>query len=267
MKSPFPGMDPYLESPLQWRGFHAFVMTSLAATLNPDLPPGFIAKVEERCYLVPPQRDIYPDVAIKGQPSPEQPRGGTAVLERAAAAEPTGVLRFLVEERRERFIEILDLSGTGMVITVIELLSPANKAPGDHGRDAYLRKRNDLLVTDTSLMEIDLLRGGAHTIAVSAERLQPFGAWDYVACLHRGARPAEYAFWLNRVRNPLPLVQVPLTEAYPDVILNLQAVFDRAYEDGAFHRALDYRAEPEPPLAPEDAAWADALLREKELRP
>jgi hypothetical protein len=38
--------------------------------------------------------------------------------------------------------------------------------------------------------------------------------------------------------------------------LDLGRVFERTYITGAFHRLLNYTGEPDPPLAPEDAAWA-----------
>jgi hypothetical protein len=38
------------------------------------------------------------------------------------------------------------------------------------------------------------------------------------------------------------------------------------YEAGPYSRRVDYRREAVPPLEGEDAAWADALLREKGLR-
>jgi hypothetical protein len=52
----------------------------------------------------------------------------------------------------------------------------------------------------------------------------------------------------------------------PDVVLDMQAVFDRNYEEGAYAEQIDYTQEPVPPLTGEDAAWADALLRERGLR-
>lgn len=71
---------------------------------------------------------------------------------------------------------------------------------------------------------------------------------------------------LFTVRQRLPRVRVPLTGDDPDVVLDLQAVFDRCYDAAAYARSLDYRQPPVPPLRPADAEWADALLREKGLR-
>jgi hypothetical protein len=36
---------------------------------------------------------------------------------------------------------------------------------------------------------------------------------------------------------------------------------DRAYLNGAYFRTINYRFDPIPPLSPDDAAWADQLLK------
>ncbi len=91
--------------------------------------------------------------------------------------------------------------------------------------------------------------------------------WNYIVCLHRGARPFEYAVWLNALRNRLPRVEVPLAEGDPSVILDLQAVLNLSYDAGAYDRQILYTEEADPPLTGDDALWADALLRERGLRP
>ena len=48
---------------------------------------------------------------------------------------------------------------TQEVVTIVEVLSPANKRAG-RGRDAYLQKRERVLGSSTHLVEIDLLRTG-----------------------------------------------------------------------------------------------------------
>jgi hypothetical protein len=59
---------------------------------------------------------------------------------------------------------------------------------------------------------------------------------------------------------------VPLDADVPEVILNLQTILDRVYDEGAYRRKIDYSRPPLPPLGEEDAAWAEALLREKGCR-
>lgn len=273
MPSPFPGMDPYLESPVHWRGFHHLFITTMTQALNAGLPPGFAANIDERVYLVRPERALYPDIALLERhdappPTPRTKGGGaaTAVLD---ATDAPFLLTIFPDEMRESFIEVRTVGGEEeQVVTVIELLSPANKAPGSEGRDPYVRKQEQLLRSDVSLLEIDLLRSGAHTIAVPRGTLQAeFGTWDYLICLHRGGQRWDFEVWRSTVRARLPrCVRVPLTGEHPDVILDLQAAFDHAYDAGPYKRRVDYRKEPDPPLSPEDAAWLDALLREKEVR-
>jgi hypothetical protein len=60
---------------------------------------------------------------------------------------------------------------------------------------------------------------------------------------------------------------IPLAEGDPSVVLDLQAVFNLSYDAGAYDRLVDYAQEADPPLQGDDALWADALLRERGLRP
>ena len=68
------------------------------------------------------------------------------------------------------------------------------------------------------------------------------------------------------VREPLPAIPILLRAGEPEPTIDLQAVRQDVYDRGAFDLQIDYRQEPVPPLAPDDAAWADALLREKGVR-
>ena len=78
---------------------------------------------------------------------------------------------------------------------------------------------------------------------------------------------SEFDVWLSGVRTWLPRVLVPLTPDEADIPLDLQAAFERPIEVGGYAETLDYSGPPTPPLAPEDADWADALLREARLKP
>jgi len=260
-------MDPYLERPRFWRGFHNGLVFATQAALNAVLPAGFAANYEERVLILPPERPVYPDVIAVERPSDASVRagaGGIAVLEASA---PHGVLIAHPEEVHEGFIEIRAADDWERIVTIIEFLSPTNKAAGSEGREEYLQKQKEVLESDTHLLEIDLLRGGLHTVSAPLEGLRQRGRWDYLVCLHRSTRRYHYEYWFNTIREPLPPVRVPLTGDFPDVALDLQAIFNQAYDAGPYRRMVDYRQEPPIPLEGEDAAWMDARLREKGLRP
>lgn len=249
MPSPFPGMDPYLEDRGLWRGVHHRLIAALAAALNAALPRDFVARIDVRLYV------------------PEPERWEVVKVEASADVDAHVLLRGFPEEVREAFIEIIAVNEPGRVVTAIELLSPANKAPG-LGREEYRRKQRDVLASETHLLEIDLLRGGEHTVAVPEQALRALhGPWDYLICLHRAGHKGQYEVWPRPLRQRLPRVLVPLTEGHAGVALDLQAALDRVYDGGAFDRSVDYRSDPDPPLSADDAASADALLRGKGLRP
>jgi hypothetical protein len=141
------------------------------------------------------------------------------------------------------------------VVTVIEVLSPANKRPGSDGRRQYLEKREEVLLSPASLIELDLLRGG--------ERLPmaaPLPAGDYYAIIARGWRPRRADVYAWSLRQPLPTIPVPLAGEDPDVPLDLQAAFATLYDRAVYAVSLDYRHVIEPPLAEADAAWAQEVL-------
>ena len=65
MRSPFPGMDPYLEQ--FWRDVHHRLITYLSDVIQKQLPGDLRARVGERVYVEPEEgngRRIIPDVRI-----------------------------------------------------------------------------------------------------------------------------------------------------------------------------------------------------------
>ncbi len=265
MPSPFPGMNPYLEKPNFWGDFHNSLIYAMRATLNRMLPSTYFAAIEERIYILPDEKYTYIyDVGVTNplNPGAISVRGGAALAELDA---PFRVGQYL-EEIRESYLEIRSDKECGPIVTAVELLSPTNKDERP-GRESYLNKQADLLNSATHFIEIDLLRAGMHTVAVPLELLPKKVAYDYLICLHRAGRGDSFDIWPNRLRNRLPRIAIPLDAGVPDVVLDLQAVLNYCYEESGYDYGMDYQSEIVPPLSPEDAAWADALLREKGLRP
>ena len=74
-------------------------------------------------------------------------------------------------------MEIRDPTRGHKLITLIEILSPSNKRSGPD-REAYAGKQREVLESDASLIELDLLRGGRRVLtdlplAAMIERLKP----------------------------------------------------------------------------------------------
>lgn len=258
-------MDPYLEDPPRWGGVHTGMILHIAEFLNRVLPAGYAAEPGERLWVVRPERNIYPDVAVVEPPRlPARPSAVAAGA--TATVDPPWVITVERYEMREPFLNITAVNDPGRIITAVEVLSPSNKRLGSEGRNLYLKKQEEVLQSVTHLLEIDLLRAGAHTVAAPRALLAERGAWDYAVCLHRAASAGRFEVWPFTVRDRMPRVAVPLAEGEPDVVLDLQAVFDGVYDAGPYPRRVDYRRDPPLALNLADAEWVDALLRSKGMR-
>ena len=253
----FPGMDPYLEDPRLWPGVHSRVVVYFADQLQLRLGPRYVAAVEERVFLEGPDREVVPDVWIRKTRDAEE--GGVV-----AVAEIDAPTRVHVEglEAHESYIEILDLQSGKRVVTVIEVVSPANKFPGK-GRQSYEEKQHEGLQSATHLVEIDLLRAGQHVVAVPEWRIRGGQPYDYLVCVNRAQGLRDwYELYPRRLRERLPRIGVPLAGDDPDVPLDVQAAIAQVYDAGSYLRRIDYGCPCRPPLCEEDQAWAHELLRQ-----
>ncbi len=240
MSNRFPGMNPYLEDPFHWQGFHNLLIAEISKSLNAVLPAGYRAVIEQRLAILPEDQVRRADLALIRRPMPSSlgQSGGAAVKERGM---PDGKVGALSEEIYDWYVEVrTGRRPDNRVVTVIELLSPTNKASGTEGRRDYQHKQQELLHSDTHLMEIDLLRHGAHTVMAPLQRLPPRDTWDYIICLHRATERYQWYYWLNRLTEPLPEIRVPLLQDDPDVFLDLQAVFQESYVEGRFEDDIDF---------------------------
>ena len=254
MPSPFPGMNPYLERPAMWPDFHASFIPRLRGLLVPQVRPRYTVRVHEHVsfHEMPdgPWRGAgVPDVSVSERPGPARPPGG----EPAATATVPVTVRLPaihVEEYRSASLEVLDRQGE-RVVTVLELLGPANKyASAD--RDAYLVKRARFLDLGVNFVELDLLRGGPRT----TPDLPPC---DYCATVVRAAEAPTAHVWPWRLADPMPLVPVPLRPGEPEPTLDLKAALDAVYDEAGYEDTL-YRGSPEPALTAEQAAWAAGFV-------
>lgn len=169
------------------------------------------------------------------------------------------------EPIRQGFIEIIDIKSGRRVVTVIEILSPANKVAGP-GRELYLKKQTELRDGRVSLVEIDLFRTGTRVMVAPFERIPDGHRTPYAACVRRGWKSAEIEYYRIPLTERLPAISIPLRQSDPDAVLDLQSLIDRCYEEARYEDDIDDREEPDPPLSGDLLQWANALLRERGRR-
>jgi hypothetical protein len=248
-------MDPYLEQ--RWGDFHARFITYLSDALQPSLPRELRARMEERVYveaLDGPAKQYVPDVHVYVT----RRTPGTSAESGAAAAVAEPIVVQVPAEVTERFIQILDVRSGGRVVTVIEVLSPADKLLG-RGRNEYLAKQLQYVEGGVNLVEIDLLRIGQHTTLAKLGLISPEKITTYHASTFRASRPEFLEYYAIPFRSPLPRLPIPLRATDPDAVLDLQTVLDTAYDRGRYDD-IDYTRPLQPPLHPADQQWADQLL-------
>lgn len=235
MASPFPGMDPYLEDPAFWADFHKRFLNCWCEAVAAALPDNYDARMDETVNLVQMSPEviklIYPDVAVGREPH-----------------------EFLEEVRQTR-IEILHRPERTLV-AVLEMLSPYNKS--GEGFEQYRAKRKTILLQKLHLVGLDLLVGGKR-LPLS----KPLPRADYYALISRAEDRPNCAVYHWDLRDPLPIIPIPLRAPDADILSDLGKVFRETYERGRYARSLFYKQPPAAPLSRKDAQWATGVASKK----
>lgn len=255
MPSPFPGMDPFIESQ-RFDDFHySFIMT-VKDVLVPLVRPKYVVDAQRYVFLSDDQETegMYaPDVSLSDSGSE---RRGTPPPHSVATLEPRLNAIAMSDEAGQIFLTIRS-GDEQQVVTVIEVLSPTNKTAGK-GQREYLAKRANYLRTLANVVEIDLLRGGARL-----PMCRPLQEADYFAFVIRHGDPSNVEEYGWELQDRLPVIPVPLREGEPDVGLDLQAAFDRSYDRSGYDYALNYQRPIAPPLPDKVQRWVEKRLTEK----
>jgi uncharacterized protein DUF4058 len=260
MLTPFPGMDPYLERPGLWSQVHTDLIVDIRRYLAPRLRPNYQVAIEQRTYvslLAPDKLVGEPDVLVIspfGGQTTNAPQ--VAVATSVAQASSYVVDLPMPDDIVERYLEVRDVE-TGEAITVIEILSPSNKA---EDRIRYERKRLQILGSMTNLVEIDLLRSG--------KSMPMFGNTPkshYRILVSREWQRPKGEVLLFNVRDPIPDVPIPLRRGEAEPPLALNQILHTLYEQASYDLFIDYQQPPVPPLDEQEAAWAGELLHRSQV--
>jgi hypothetical protein len=253
MRSPFPGMDPYLEDSEIWADLHDRLIAAMSDELSPLIAPQYLTRLNRRTYLLEPD-DLeligLPDVAILSRkrvnpapPTVQAVAPGPAVLEVEVP---------FVGEVHESYLEIR--TARGHLITTIEVLSPVNKTHG-RGRKDYETKRNQVVGSMTNLVEIDLLRAGKPMPVIG-----PDVRSDYRILVSRGFDRPGAKLYIFGVRDPIPSIPIPLRGDDAEPMLDLNRLVHKVYGIARYDLEIDYARPPRPALSAEDAEWARGLV-------
>ncbi len=256
-------MDPYLEQAIFWSEFHSRLIVAIADALAPSLLPKYYIAVETRTYWDSTGDDLLvgiPDAivlsAARPSPRPQPVSDGVATT---TTIRPQAVILPMPLELKERYLSIREVGSDG-VITVLEVLSPANKRRGD-GRIAYEAKRQRLLGSTSHLVEIDLLRSEEPMAMRPIGGEAPSGA-SYRILVSRSERRPQADLYEFPLQVPIPAFPLPLKEPGEAVKVELQPIVQGIYDRGGYGLRIDYQAPvPPPPLSPEDSAWVNEVLK------
>ncbi len=229
MPSPFPGMDPYLETAKLWPAFQHQLLACLYQILLPGLVDRYRARVGTRTYVS--EMPLF-----------------------------TSIIR---EQYAEEYIEIRNRTD-GKFVTLLEVVSPANKTT-PAGRQAYLDARQQAAAQKAGIVEIDLIMQGKPLLTYSRDGLPEY---DYAVTVTRSNTPDRYEIYTSTLQKKLPKFKLPLAADDRDALLDLQTAFARAYELGTFANQVDYKGVPPPDVPFTDAyrTWAEVLLKQMKLR-
>lgn len=244
-RSPFPGMDPYLEASELWSGFHHGLAEGIRGVLNTLIGPKYYADVEVHTVVqdvfITFSHTMYPDVGVYKPPTATQEIMTAVATIPAAPIERVAVTDEVIRDRAVRIY----VTKTGELVTAIEILSPYNKRLGD-GLEDYRKKRAQILKAHAHLVELDLLRGGTRP---GPEVNEPPLDTDYVLLVNRAresnVRVSE--IWPLTLNDIFPLIPVPLREPDPDVALDLNQVLLALYPRAGYGWRIDYTALVPPP--------------------
>ncbi len=252
IQNPFPGIDPFVEAAQIWPDFHSRFMNVWCEAIADQLSENYVARLEEQLTVIEFEEERKqrraPDIAILKSSIRTSP--SVAIKNLVSTIEQQiepQISRILIEEEvRQAYLEIRHLSDHRLV-AVLELLSPTNKS-GD-GRTQYLAKRQQVLMSEAHLVELDLLIGSKplpHT---------PAREGHFHAIVSRtGQRPnCEVYSW--SLKQSMPWLPVPLLAPDPDLQIDLALVLATTYQRGRYWKTLKYDAPLELPLSDEYQTW------------
>jgi hypothetical protein len=261
MRSPFPGMNPYLEHPALWSSFHLRLIGAVLSSLDSALPSRYYTEVKTQTYQVLEgseedeegqwvrNRSAHLPAHASRAPD-EESNMMTVTLPKC----PQSVILPIMITLKERHLEVREL-GSEAVITIVKVLTPRNKRQG-RGRMVYERQRERILSGLSHLVEIDLLRRD-----LPMPMLGTIGSTDYRILVSRAQCRPQADLYRFDLSEPIPSFPLPLKPEDAELIIDLQSIVEELFDRARYAQRIDYcQPVPSPLLTSIQQAWVDELL-------
>jgi hypothetical protein len=235
-------MDPYFETEMGSGDFRHSFIVHVSERLNEIMPERYVARIHQRRFAVDPDL-ILPRRLMSSSRFAATSHEGHSRIRNMEFGDPY----------RELFVKIIQLPVRN-VVTVVALLSPANK---HGGRGQYLQWRQRLLRRPVNIVEIDLTRDGVRPLF---EIEFAAGSYCFLLSPARDRPCTDIHEWT--VRDPVPAVPVDLGADDHAVRLELAELIGTVRQRGRYEALIDYTRPPAgPPFADEDARWVERHAR------
>lgn len=87
-------------------------------------------------------------------------------------------------------------------------------------------------------------------MSVPESHLKPAKPFEYLICINRWPARRRFEIFPCRLRDPLPVIGIPLADPDPDVPLAFQTALEQVYDDGSYMLRVKYDEPCVPSLAP-----------------
>jgi hypothetical protein len=219
-------MDPYLEAQALWPEFQHNLVACWMEVLLPSIGDRYRLRVGSRSYV----------------------------------NEQVLLVSVIKEQHQEEYLEVRQ-RGTDKLITLVDLISPTNRTTAV-GRQAYLTRRTEARQAGAHVVEQDFVLQGQTCLDVAPDSGPDY---DHAVTVGRARQPDRFEMYTTTVQNKLPRIRLPLASDDRDLVVDVQAVFNRCY-DRFFAGRIDYKKDPPVLLRDGDRKWMVQMLKQAGLR-
>ena len=226
---PFPGrIDPWAEDAHYFHQLHGQMIGIMVAELGEVLiERGYTLSREVSLQILDKQD---PDLAIMKPAERHEPQAKRPSWNYTEAAESVKAEIGSALASREVELDAIYIQHNRTLVTIIEVISPSNKAKFDI-MEKYLQRRDQLMQENVNVVELDLTRSAKRLIEDPLVRMY---AYHIAIHLHDNVSRLIGIHY----GTPLKRIAIPLRRQV--IGLDMQPIYDRAYQEAIIASQLRF---------------------------